>query len=314
MALTLNLTNFTSNNIVEHAKVAADAVVGQPVLKFDNAQNISPNDYVLVGKIGGSQSKIYQVLSVSSNDVTFTTNLAFYTERGTAIAKLFGNKLKVYTAPYAVGHNPADTEFTLLAGSTIDIDPDQLFTIFTDSAGSDQVWYKYTFFNSNNNGETSLSSSRAVRDTSATNYANIDDIRRESGFEGNTNVSDDLIYRKLLAAQSKINGMLSGRYVLPLGQPINPIINDLCVRLAAGYTMIAEYGTFDGQDKSKGEKLRDDAIAELKAYQDGSQVITDLQAISTEAPDAGGFESGFTSDNPLGFSRDDVVGYNERNY
>jgi phage gp36-like protein len=314
MALTLNLTNFSQNNILEFAKVATDTVAGGAVLPFDNAQNFAGQDFILVGKQGGGVSRVYQITSLAGNNVTLSENLVFPVERGTQITKLFGNKLKVYSAPYMQGSIPADGDYTLVTGGTINIDPDQLITQFTDQNGSDQFWYKYTFYNSITQGETQLRSSSAVRDTSATDYATIGDVRQEAGFNGNYNVTDELIYRKLQAAQAKINGMLSGRYVLPIGQPVSPIIADLTVRLAAGYVMIAEYGTFDGQDKSKGEKLRDDAISELKDYQTGSQVITDLQAVNTEIIDAGGFDSGFTEDNPLGFSRNDIVGYNERVY
>lgn len=314
MALTLNLLNFTPNNCLEQAQVAADASKGQPIVKVDNPQNISQLDYVLIGKPGGGISKIYQVSSVTDDMVTLTENLAFYTERGTAVTKLFGNKINVYAAPYVAGTIPTDSAFACITTTAVDIDPDQLTTSYTHVSGSDQYWYKYTFYNSSNLSETGLESSTAGRDTTGTDYTTVDQVRREAGFENNKNVTNELIYRKLQAAQSKINGMLSGRYILPLGQPVNPIMADLTVRLAAGYTMIAEYGAFDGQDKSKGEKLRDDAIAELTAYQDGSQIITDLQAASTELPNAGGFESSYSSDNPLGFSRDDIVGYNERIY
>lgn len=314
MALTLNLSNFSQNNIVERARVATDTAIGAVIVPFDNTQNIAPNDYVLIGKQGGGQTAIYQVQSVSGQNVTLTSGLLFYTDRGTEVAKLFGNKIKIYSSPYIVGQVPTDDLFTLVNNGTIPIDPDQLTTAFTDAGGSDQFWYKYTFYNTTSLGETTLSSSNAVRDTSATDYASIDDVRSEAGFNGNVNVTDELIYRKLQAAQSKINGMLSGRYILPIGQPVSPILVDLTVRLAAGYTMIAEYGTFDGADKSKGEKLRDDAISELKDYQTGSQVITDLQAVSEEIPDAGGFESSYSTDIPVGFTRSDIVGYNERIY
>lgn len=313
MALTLNLANFSSNNILEQAKVAADTVQAATAVALDNAQNFAAGNFLLIGKLGGGQSAIYQVQSVASNTVTLTSGLLFYIERGTLATRLFGDKLKVYTSPYVAGAVPTDNLFTPVSGGIIAIDPDQLSTPFTDVSGS-TGWYKYTYYNSSSLAETSLASSTPVRDTSSTDYASIDDVRREAGFDGNHNVPDSLIYRKLQAAQSKINGMLSGRYVLPLGQPTNPIIADLTVRLAAGYTMVAEYGTFDGQDKTKGEKLRDDAIAELTAYQDGSQVITDLQAVSVELPDAGGFESSFDDTNPVGFSRSDIVGYNERIY
>lgn len=315
MALTLNLTNFSPNNIVERAHVATDASKGFPSFKIDNPQNIIANDYLLIGRPGGSASAIYQVLSVADDLVTLTANLTFYAERGTEVTKLFGNKLKVYSAPYAAGQPPLDANFSLLATGTVSIDPDQSTTAYTDPNGSADFWYKYTFYNQTTQGETTLASSDAVRDTSATDYASIDEVRKEAGFNGVQGVTDELIYRKLQAAQAKINGMLSGRYELPLTKPTNPIIADLTVRLAAGYAMIAEYGAYDGQDKTKGEKLRDDAIAELKDYQSGAQVITDLTAVSVELPDAGGFESSFGQQTaPAMFTTDDIVGYQTRIY
>jgi len=317
MAQNLSLTNYSASNIVERAKLAADAAKSQAVIVVDNAQNIVANDYLLIGRPGGNISAVYQVLSVNGTSITLTTNLSAYAQRGDEVTKLYGNQLKVYRAAYSSGSIPTDGEYTVVGGSPVDIDPDQLTTNFTDSTGGSGYWYKYTFYNSTTTNETAIAASKAVRDTSSTDYASIDDVRREAGFAGNTNVTDELIYRKLQAAQSKINGMLSGRYVLPLGQPVNPIIADLTVRLAAGYVMIAEYGTFDGQDKTKGEKLRDDAMAELTAYQDGSQVITDMEAVSQVVEDAGGFESSYgenTAESPVGFTRADIDCYTSRVY
>jgi phage gp36-like protein len=314
MALTLHLANFSPANTLEQAQVKQDATKGVPSLLLDNTQGFAANDFILIGKKGSGKSSINQISGISDGTLTLVNGLADYYDRGAEVTKLFGDKLRVYRAAYVVGQTAGINDYALISGGTFSIDPDQLTTEVTDTTGSDQYWYKYTFYNSFTTAETSIKDSTAVRDTTASDYASIEDVRSEAGFTGNSNVTDDLIYRKLQAAQAKINGMLSGRYQLPLGQPVNPIISDLTIRLAAGYVMIAEYGTYDGQDKTKGEKLRDDALNELTAYQDGSQIITDLAAVSVQLPDAGGFESSYSSDNPLGFARSDLEGYNTRLY
>lgn len=314
MSLTLQVANYAPNNILEKAKVAADAETGQPVFRLDNPQGIAANDYLLLGKIGGSQSKIYKVQSVVGDLVTLTANLEFYLERGTEVTKLFGNKIKIYTAPYTAGVIPTTADFTALVGGVADIDPDQLTTSITDPNGSELFWYRNTYFNETTLGETPLADSRAKRDVRASNYATIDDIRREAGFQNVSYITDDDIDKKRQAAQAEINGALSDRYVIPFPQPTDPFITDITTRLAAGLLMCQQFGSFDGNGKTLGAQKRDEARADLKKLKSGESVLTDAEGVDTTKPESRGFSSGFSSSNPRAFDLDDIQGYRTRNY
>lgn len=312
MALTLSVPNYKDNNIVEKASVKVDATSGQPGVVFDNTQNFAAHDFVLIGKVGGRLSRIYQIASVSGQNVTMSTNLVDYTERGTEISKLFGDSVKVYTAPYAQGVTP--TSFSPLSGGLVTIDPDQDSTSVTDPAGSDQVWYKFTYYNSYSAAETQLADSTAMRDTRANDYCSLADIRHEAGFDSEFQITDTDIAFHRTAAQARINGMLAGKYTIPFSQPIDPQIGDITMRLAAGYLLIAERGIFDGMDKSKGEKMRDDALAQLKDLQAGTSVLTTVDGAPTVTPDGGSFSSGFDATRPAMFVLEYLDGYTGREY
>lgn len=312
MAVTLSAPNFKDNNIIDTAKVAVDANAGQPVFQIDNPDPLSAHDYILIGRRGGSMSKIYQIASIAGSNVTLTTNLEFFSERGQEVTKLFGNQIKIYTAPYVAGQTP--TTFTPLTGGSINIVADRAATAFTDPAGTDKLWYKFTYFNTYTSGETALADSVAARDMRANAYCTIAAIRRDAGFDDAPEVLDEDLAFHRQAAQSEVDGALAGKYVLPFSQPVDPQIVNITKTLAAGYAMISEFGTFDGMDKTKGEKKRDDARAQLKLLQSGSSILVGVDGISDVLSDAGGFSSGYSSDDEAMFTKDMISGYWGRDY
>lgn len=316
MSQSLLIKNFTDNNILERAHVARDVLKGATAFTIDNPQNVAANDYLLIGTLGGSMSNLYQVQSVSDVIVTLTTALKTNVSRNTEVTKLFGNKLKLYTAPYVAGSVPTTSNFSVLSGGLIDIDPDQNATLFTDPNGSDQLWYKYTFYNSTTSSETVLADSTAVRDIRTTNYASLEDIRFEAGMKNAHNIGDDVIDRKRQAAQAEINGALAGKYAIPFAEPVNAVIIDITIRLAAGLLMCEQYGVYDSSGgKSKGAQMRDDARADLMKLQTGASVLTDVAGANTEVSDSGGFNAlPNANSNPRMFSTDAIQGYNGRAY
>jgi hypothetical protein len=303
MALTLNIENFSRNNLGERAKVARDAAKGISTFIIDNAQGITPDSFILLGAIGGSMSRIYQVQAVDGENITLTEGLHAPLSRGTEITRLFGNKIKVYSAPFLPGVIPQTSDFTPLPDGLIDLDPDQLSTEYTDQNGSELFWYRYTYRNSVTDGETPLSDSQAVRDNRTANYATLEDIRGEAGFDGNSYITDFMVDRKRQAAQAEINGALTGKYVVPFVQPVSPIVSDLTIRLAAGLLMLDEFGKYDSSDKSRAEAKLKMAREDLKMYQTGERAIIDAQGIDTTKNDGGGFSSGFSADSPQMFTK-----------
>ncbi len=314
MALTLQISNFSSNNILEKAKVALDTAKGQPTFTIDNPQNIAANDYLLLDRVGGSMSRIYQVLSVSGNTVTLTENLKADLIRGADVTKLFGSKIKVYRAPYQEGVTPQISDYLPLTGGLIDIDADQAATLFTDLTGSELFWYRNTYYNPTTTNETSLADSTASRDVRSTSYSSIDDIRNEAGFKWADQVTDEMIDVKRQAAQAEINGALVGRYALPFSAPIDPFLSDLATRLAAGQLMCQQFGSYDGNGKTLGAQKRDDAREDLKKLSTGVISLTNAQGIQTAKDGGASFSSGFTADNLPRFTNDMLYGYNERQY
>lgn len=98
-------------------------------------------------------------------------------------------------------------------------------------------------------------------------YTTEEKVRREAGFSGNTNITDDTITDAMNAAHSVVVGAIGQFYTLPLSE-VPAILELVERRLAAGYLMTDEYGE-DAEGTSKdGQKKIDWATEQLKSITD----------------------------------------------
>lgn len=284
MATTLRIDNYTSVNQGELGEIDADAAVGVSTLTFKSVAQYQANDIVIVGRLGseGSEKLIIQSVVSSTKVVTFTTPTTQPHKRFEIVTALKGDQIKLYRASNVDGNVPADGSFSLLGTST-NIDIDQLFTDITDTNGSSSYWYKYTFYNSIAATETSIADSRAARGSGYGHYVTIDSIRLSAGFLKNKNITDPVISEYRDAAESEINGALTGRYVLPFPSPVNPYITNIAKLLAAGLLMGDMYaGTWMGDASSKpGMDKVNEAREMLMKLKAGTDVITDAVLVDS---------------------------------
>lgn len=108
--------NFHVNNLVEQSKLNADAAVAQAGIVVENTQGYAINDYLLVGNIGSERSELKQILSISDGVIVLTGNLAIAHNKGEAVIKLRGNKIKFYRATDVDGSIPTDGSFSNIGG------------------------------------------------------------------------------------------------------------------------------------------------------------------------------------------------------
>ena len=256
MSQTLKLNNFPEANIVEQTELNADAAAGTSFTLKDN-QGFAAADFVLFGTPGSETGELRTVDTVNANltglTITAATKLAH--DRFDQVSKLFGNKMRIYRAANSDGTQPADASFSLYA--TIDIDPDQASTTYTDADGSADYWYKRTFYNSTSTGETPLSEAIAYRGAQYPEYATEEEIRSKAGLQGNRWITDEKIIEKRKAAQSVINATLTGLYTTPFTPPVNPLINEITQLLAAGYLLTQE--STNASSRAEGQALIDQA-------------------------------------------------------
>lgn len=259
MPAKIRLDNFSPSNKIENAILDADSIVGATSLVLKNSHGINANDYIMVGALGGERSELKQVSTINADQVTVTLLTAAKEahSRFETITSLFGNQLKIYRASNVDGTIPADNQFATIV--TTPIDPDQLYTDYTDATGSSNYWYKYTYYNSTALTETTLSDAVAVRGGGYGNYCSVDDIRFEGGLKNNRWITDADIDFYRLSAQSEIDATLTGTYSIPFTSPINPMIAEIARKLAAGFLLSKNYGPTSTLNTNGGQSKVDEA-------------------------------------------------------
>lgn len=312
MSATIKIENYTSLNTKEVSSIKTDTVLDATALVLVNNNNIVTDDYILIGT-PGENAEIRQVVSVDGVNTVNVAALKHIHRAYEPVIALRGNQLRIYRADNVDGKQPADPSFAIL--QTIDIDPDQLETVFTDPYGSADYWYKFIYFNSTTSSGTSLAESGSGRGGGSGQYCSIDSIRKEAGFEHNRNIADTLIGEKRQAAQDYINGALSGVYIVPLVPPINAHIANLTRILAANYLRENQLGLTSEIDTAIKQVKKD-----IDAVRSGQIQLVGVDGVPSTVDEDKGF-SGYpnsTTDadgfNGAMFTRASIEGYHSRKY
>lgn len=280
MSQTITIANFYGSNLKEASAVDADAAAGVTTLKLKYTDNFAANDFLYVGDLGGESSEICSIQSVTNaTDIVLKAATTKYHSRFNPVRSLFGDKIKIYRAPNVSGYPPETSDFVLV--DTINIDYDQVETQYIDSTGSDAYWYNYTYANSYNSTETSLGDSSPVRGGNAGNYCSVASIRSRAGMGGNKWITDATIDVHRQAAQTEINSNLTGLYSLPFTSPINPLIKEIAIKLAAGFLLLDDYGPVNVLNTTNGQKMVDDARAMIARIKNKELVLGDALGNST---------------------------------
>lgn len=259
MATTLSLLNFSTANIAETTQVSTDASAGAVSVVVKNANNLAIDDYVVIGLLGSELSELKRITGLSTQTLTVSAT-SFAHKANEPVSELRGNQIKVYRAANVDGTQPSDGSFSLL--TTVDIDVDQPFTIYTDSTGGSDYWYKQTYYHSVSTAETAIADSTAVRGGDYGHYVTIEEVRIEAGFTNNPDVTDQMISDRRDDAESQVNGVLkSAKYTLPLTAPYPPVIKNITKLLAAGYLLLQDYGV--GADSTNKEGRAKIELAEM---------------------------------------------------
>jgi hypothetical protein len=229
-----------------------------------------------------------------SNLLPIATATKLPHNRNDLVTSLFGDRIKIYTAPdqYGTGQQPDDANFTLV--QTIQIDPSQKLSTFTDSGGGAGFWYKYTYLNQSTGIETDRGTSKAVRGDQGQNYCSLSQIRRAAGFTNAPYITDDLIDEFRQAAQAEVVSTIGGLYNMPLPQPTNPLIVQITKDLAAGMLMVDQHQTMNPSRAKEGEAKIANAQATLIELATKVMVLRDASFLETVIDNIEGFGSNST--------------------
>lgn len=256
MSALLRVDNFAPSNVREIAQLKEDAAAAANTATLVSVQQVAATDILYIDRLGTESVEKQVVQSIAGLIITIVGTFVRQHSAGARVTFLRGNQHKIYRAANVDGTIPADADFSLLAGGTVDIDYDQAHTDFQDSTGGSDYWYKATQYNTVSSTETSLAEAKAVRGGGFGHYCGIDAIRGEAGFTQNPYITDAMIATRRDDAESEINGELVGMYTIPFTAPIAPIITNITRLLAAGWLLAAEYGPVSsGTNKDAKDKL-----------------------------------------------------------
>ena len=261
---------------IERTELDADVSAGSNVsLTLKNNDSLADNDFLAIGREGSEGVELQQInAAVSPGTAAQVATLLFDHKKGEPVTKYRYNKRKIYGCLTATG---TFAELTT-DGSPVTIqvdDPQGTILEYTGSEG--YIYFKATYYNSEDLIETALADSEAVLADESARYTSLYAIRVQAGLTQNPYINDGRIERKRKQAENEINSAIFSRYTLPL-EEVPPLIQNICELLAGGYIDYEEFGA-EGQ----GVKWLGEARALLKAIQNGRQRLigTDSTEIAT---------------------------------
>jgi phage gp36-like protein len=249
---------------LERTELSDDVSAGSNItLPLLNNNGLAENEFIVIGREGGEKAELEQINAAVSGatDVRVAT-LKYAHKKGEPVVKYRFNKRKFYGSLTATG---TYTELTA-DGSPVAIQVDDpQGTLLEYSGGEGYLYFKATYYNSQDLDETDAADSEAVLADESMRYTSIYAIRVQAGLTQNPYITDERIERKRKQAENEINSVLLLRYTLPL-EEVPPLIQRICELLAGGYIDFEEFGK-DGE----GVKWLGEARGLLNSIKKGTQ-------------------------------------------
>lgn len=258
----------------EQSNFSADEAVGQTVLSCYNAQGLSVNDFVILGRLGSETSEIHRISSIASDLLTITlvSSTKFSHSIDEQIIKIRFDKRKFYRSTTKTGtYSHLSSE-----GSPVDIEVDKPEgTEFEDSSGSSSSWYKVTYYNSYTGLESSTDDATPAQAGDTEHYTSIFKIKDEAGFKENSYLSTETVQRYRLEAEAQVESAIVTVYSLPLSEKPK-LLQHIVTLLAGGLLLSKEYGMEADVEISKtGERKIKRAEELLQMISDGKLTLLD---------------------------------------
>ncbi|MDD5501443.1 MAG: hypothetical protein PHH57_07180 [Candidatus Omnitrophica bacterium] len=180
-------------------RLAADAAASATSSTVENNQGFSTNDYVVFGHLGEEETEIVKITSTTGNTTLgHSDGLVFAHPARTPVAEIKYNQAKIYSDSSETG------DFDTLV-ATVDLTPDEDYTIYDDTAGTSQTWYRVKYFNSTADIYSSFSD--PVQGQGYTNeslYSIVEEILEEFGDPDAKEVSRKKVKRLVRAVVRKL--------------------------------------------------------------------------------------------------------------
>lgn len=228
----------------ERTSLTADTAAGNSaVFNVGNAANYLVNDFIVAGVEGTDQGELCQITAVTATTITVALTKILH-RAGEPIVKYRYNKRKFYGCVTASG---VFNEITG-SGSPVQImvnDPQGTLIEYIGVEG--YLYFKSTYYNSQDLTETSIADANAVYADESLRYCSLYAIRKQAGLTENPFISDGTIETYRQRAESEVDSYLNSRYMLPLQNSVGvheiPFLVENCTTLlAAGYMDWQELG------------------------------------------------------------------------
>lgn len=277
MSTTLTIESFSDVNLADQPQslLTAPVAAGADGVVVESTTGFAPGKLVYLGLLsreGCEKSSISAV--TSATELQLVDGLKLSHGRSEPLSAVVGDHIRIYRASDVDGTVPDLATFSVLATRTIDAEKET--TYYTDSSGSADFWYRFTYFNPITLAETDLASSVPVRGDDFGHYASVSEIRKEAGFDNAHNLSDVDIDAQRRNAESEINSTLGTRYTVPF-KPVPEMVHTLTVQLGAALLWDRYLkGTTKGRDALKDVRTR------IESYVTGQSLVDDDgQSIAT---------------------------------
>lgn len=181
--------------------------VGTTSLTVKNNDRFAANDRILIGEMGQEKSEVVTVSSVSGDTVVVTGATVFPHSIDDAVYKLLFDQIKFYRSTTGV-----DGTYSILTTQEMDVDNENLTTIYNDTSGLSTYYYKVSYYHSVAALESSLSDP-----IPGTGYDRgtagkvLDEILSEFGDDASNSVSRD----ELISWMNEVNDDLHTRTQRP---------------------------------------------------------------------------------------------------
>jgi len=275
MSVSLLIPNEDANR-GEKTQVAVTQSSVSVTIVFENADGLSASDYLSIGREGAelSELKLISEVAVDQKTITLSAATKFAHKQFELVTKFYYNQRKIYRKL------ASESDYSLIA--TVDIEVDRPEgTLYNDPTGTATALYKATYYNSTTAIETSQDDARASYGGGGTHFADLSDIREESGFNGNDDITDPRMFRHRQRAEGEVTASLIARYSVPVtdntyweNSSAQEMIRQITMLLAAGWLLWQEYPDERGSGTSKDgiEKVKE-ARSMLKDIRNGQLML-----------------------------------------
>lgn len=125
----------------EKTYLSTDVSASDTLSLVENNNGFATNDIILFGELGEEKSELVTVTGVTGNSqIDHSTGPVFAHSARTPIYEIDYNQAEVYSASSEGG------SYSLVA--TVSLDVDEPYTVYNDTAGDQNTWYKVRYKNS----------------------------------------------------------------------------------------------------------------------------------------------------------------------